>query len=69
MGKIIAEETRKGVRRSELMIKYPICWIIQKHARFRPPRVEETFATLIHGPPGIGKTTAVVRTLRAIEKI
>ena len=69
MGKIIAEETRKGVRQSELMIKCPGCWIIQKQARFRPPRVEETFAALIHGPPGIGKTTAVVRILRAIEKI
>ena len=39
---------------------------ITKLMRFRPPRTFRTDVVYIHGPPGTGKTTTIIRVLKAI---
>ena len=64
---IILEEIKKGTRYSKLCSIYPGCInYINKLMQFRPMRKHRTDVLYIYGPSGIGKTTAIQRTLQTL---
>ena len=63
-GAEILRLVKEGCKRSELVIKFPtMIRQIRDAMEFRPPRSFKTHCIYVHGPTGVGKTTAIQAAL------
>lgn len=60
----------EGKRRRETIQIYPqLSQTVSKLMELRPSRKHHTYCLYVHGPTGVGKTTAVLQTLEAVETL
>lgn len=59
-----------GKTRREIIAQYPHLSVqVSKLMELRTPRKHHTYCLYLHGPTGVGKTTAVLQMLEAIQSL